>query len=386
MPPELHTQLYLELTLDEQDVIAGTRRHLATTAGPQALRDRERDPQVVDRDWWRTGADLGWAAPLVPEDLGGGSVTGTPFRELGLVAHEQGRTSASGPLVGVNAALAGLVAAAADGWEPGSLLDDVVAGTTVVTWAAGDGGARWEPFAPRLQVARDGDHLVVDGAAAQVEVTGDPDLLLLSATAGGVAVQLLVPTDAAGVTLEPLVGLDLARRHARLVLDGVRLDARALVGEGAAAVAQAERQWLTASALLAADSCGALSVGFEMTMEWVTHRHTFGRPLASYQALKHRLADIRMHLESAYAVTVAALEALDAGSEEAAELVHVAQAYVGEHAPGAFSEFVQLHGGIGVTWEHDLHVHLRRVIANAAVHGAPADHQRRLAGAVLKEG
>lgn len=376
--------MYLELTPDEQSLIAGTRRHLAATTNPQLLRDREDAPVVVDRHWWRTVADLGWAAPLVPEQLGGGSVTGTPMRELGLVAYEQGRVAGPGPLVTVNAALAGLVQAVANGWRQDGLLADVVTGKTLISWAAGDGTPRWEPWSAALVIERSDDGLVVDGVCPQVDVSGSPDLVLISATAGSTPVQLLVPTDAPGVTLEPLLGLDLARRHARLVLTGVRLPDSALVGQGAEAIAQVERQFLVASALLAADSCGSLARGFEMTMEWMSQRYTFGRPLASYQALKHRIADLRTHIEASYAVTVAALDALDANSSQAAELVSAAQAYVGEHAPGIFQEFVQLHGGIGVTWEHDLHVYLRRVVANAAVHGAPADHQRRLADIVLK--
>lgn len=380
----MFTKLYLELTPDERSLIEGTRRHLTDTTGTQLLRDREHEAALVDRAWWSTGCELGWTAPLVPAEWGGGSVTGTPMRELGLVAYEQGRRAAPGPLANANAAIAGLVLAAGAGWQAGTALERLVSGEKVVTWAGGDGGFRWAPFTTRVNVAVRDHELVLDGAGPQVDVGIAPDWILLSATAHGGPVQILVPADAPGVTLEPLTGLDLARRHARLILREVTLPRSALVGEGEQAAAQAERQFLVASALLAADSCGSLSTGFEMTMEWLAGRYTFGRPLASYQALKHRMADIRTHLEASYAVTTAALDALDREADDAAELVSVAQAYVGEHAPFMFSEFIQLHGGIGVTWEHDLHVHLRRVIANSALFGAPADHHHRLAALVLK--
>lgn len=380
----MFTKLYLAPTPDERSLIEGTRRHLTTTTGTRFLRDREHEPTLVDRAWWSRACELGWTAPLVAPEWGGGSVTGTPMRELGLVAYEQGRCAAPGPLAGANAAIAGLVLAAEAGRLPDLSLERVVSGEQVVTWAAGDGGPRWEPFATRVTVTVRDRELVLDGAGPQVDVTVAPDWIVLSATAQGTPVQVLVPAAAPGVTLEPLTGLDLARRHARLVLRGTTLPRSALLGEGEQAVAQAERQFLVASALLAADSCGSLSTGFEMTMEWLAGRYTFGRPLASYQALKHRMADVRTRLEACYAVTAAALDALDRGAGDAAELVSVAQAYLGEHAPLMFSEFIQLHGGIGVTWEHDLHVHLRRVIANSSLFGACADHHHRLAAHVLK--
>lgn len=376
--------MHVHLTADEQDLIAGTRRHLASTVEPEQLRRADLGEALVERSWWRTVAELGWAAPLVPEELGGGSVTGTPVRELGVVAHEQGLVVAPGPLVPVNAALAGLVLAAGERPEVGESLADVVAGEWVVVWAAGNGGAHFDAFAFAPTVAREGEDLLLTGSGVLVDVTVAADAVLLSATVDGVPTQVLLDTTAPGVRLEPLVGLDLSRRHARLVLDGARVRPADVVGTGASAVEQVERQFVVASALLAADTCGALQAGFDVTMEWLGDRHSFGRPLASYQALKHRVADIRTHLEMARAATVAALDALDAGEADAAELASVAQAYVGEHAPGIFSEFIQFHGGIGVTWEHDLHLHLRRVIANSSLLGAPADHQRRLAAIVLK--
>lgn len=376
--------MHLHLTADEQDLIAGTRRHLASTVETEHLRRADPGPGLVSRSWWGAVAQLGWLAPQVPEEHGGGSVTGTPLRELGMVAFEQGRAVAPGPLVAVNAALAGLVMAVGSRPALAAHLGDVVAGERVVVWAAGDGRAHFDAFALQLSAVRDGEELVVSGSGALVEVTAGADAVLLSATVDGQHVQLLLDTAADGVRLEPLTGLDLSRRHARLVLDGVRVPADAVVGSGAEAVEQVERQFVVAAALLAADTCGALQAGLDMSMEWLAGRWSFGRPLASYQALKHRMADIRTHVEMAQACTVAALDALDAGADDAVELASVAQAYVGEHAPFIFSEFIQFHGGIGVTWEHDLHLHLRRVVANSSLYGAAADHQRRLATTLLK--
>jgi alkylation response protein AidB-like acyl-CoA dehydrogenase len=118
---------------------------------------------------------------------------------------------------------------------------------------------------------------------------------------------------------------------------------------------------------------------FEFTVQWAFDRYSFGRPLASYQALKHRFADMRLGLEASYATAAAAARAVADGGPAAAELTSVAKAYIGERATDIIQDCVQLHGGIGVTWEHDIHLYLRRVTVDRAVWGTPAEHRRLLA-------
>jgi alkylation response protein AidB-like acyl-CoA dehydrogenase len=125
-----------------------------------------------------------------------------------------------------------------------------------------------------------------------------------------------------------------------------------------------------------------MQTGFEMTVEWAFDRYSFGRPLASYQALKHRFADMMSWLEASHAVSAAACAAVERESEEAPELVSAAKAYIGQYGVELLQDCVQLHGGIGVTFEHDLHLYLRRVIVDRALAGTPADHLQRIAGAV----
>jgi alkylation response protein AidB-like acyl-CoA dehydrogenase len=118
---------------------------------------------------------------------------------------------------------------------------------------------------------------------------------------------------------------------------------------------------------------------FEFTVQWAFDRYSFGRPLASYQALKHRFADMRLWLEASFATAAAAARAVQAGDPDAAELASVAKAYIGERATDLIQDCVQLHGGIGVTWEHDIHLYLRRGTVNRTMFGTPGDHRRRLA-------
>ena len=128
--------------------------------------------------------------------------------------------------------------------------------------------------------------------------------------------------------------------------------------------------------LQCAEIVGILDAVLTMTNQWLADRHSFGRPLASYQALKHRAADMKMWFEAARATTAGAVAAVAERSPDAPKLVSVAKAYVAERAPVMLQDCVQLHGGIGVTWEHDLHLYLRRVALYRAMYGSPEDHHR----------
>jgi len=164
-----------------------------------------------------------------------------------------------------------------------------------------------------------------------------------------------------------------------VTFDDVRVPADAVVGELGGADAAIERQLRHALVIANAESVGALQAGFDMTVEWSFDRYSFGRPLASYQALKHRFADMKAWLEASHAISDAGAAAVATGSDEAGELVSAGKAFIGERGIELLQDCVQIHGGIGVTFEHDLHLFLRRVMVNSAVHGTPREHLRRVA-------
>jgi alkylation response protein AidB-like acyl-CoA dehydrogenase len=129
---------------------------------------------------------------------------------------------------------------------------------------------------------------------------------------------------------------------------------------------------------MAAESVGAMQTAFDMTVEWAFDRYSFGRPLASYQELKHRFADLKTWLEASHAIADASAVAVAAGAPDAGELASAAKAYIGHYGAELLQDCVQIHGGIGVTFEHDLHLFLRRVTLNRALLGTPAEHRRRI--------
>jgi alkylation response protein AidB-like acyl-CoA dehydrogenase len=190
--------------------------------------------------------------------------------------------------------------------------------------------------------------------------------------------QFLVPTDASGVQIEPQQSVDLVKQYARVHFEGVDVKHSAAVGSATETTELIDRQSQVAQVLQCAEVTGILQTVFDFTVAWALDRHTFGRPLASYQALKHRFADMKMWLEACRATTAAAVAAVSARSSDAGLSASIAKSYVGEMSPEIVQGCVQMHGGIGVTWEHDLHVYLRRVALYRSMFGTPEEHNLRV--------
>ena len=370
----------LGLTPDQQLFQDNTRKFLDASVTPAQLRQWSGLAAGHPSEWWHHGAQLGCTSPLVPESAGGGSVSGAPLADLALVAHEWGRHAAPGPLIATNLA-AYCLGRHTD--APNSPLDALLNGEATIAWVRLPDPNR---TGAGLTAVVDDSDLVVDGEAPVVEGAADADWLLVT---GGETIALLAvgspsataSTDAGPtpeVVISRLEGIDLNRRWARVAFHQARVPVIAGAGPGA------DRLLDLAVCLQQAESVGAMEVAFEMTMEWVTHRYSFGRPLGSYQEIKHRLADMRMWLDASAAITVAAIDAWDQDRSEASELASAAKAYVGRYGPELVQDCVQIHGGIGVTFDHDLHLYLRRVSAGVPAYGTPAEHQRRLAGIVAR--
>jgi alkylation response protein AidB-like acyl-CoA dehydrogenase len=180
------------------------------------------------------------------------------------------------------------------------------------------------------------------------------------------------------VTITPLKTVDLTRRFSAVTFEDVRVPASALIGEVGKAADDVELQLQQALVLVTAESTGAMQSAFDMTVQWAFDRYTFGRPLASYQALKHRFADMKSWVEAAHAISDEAADAVATGTPAAASLVSAAKAYIGGAGGELMQECVQLHGGLGVTYEHDVHLFLRRQTVNQTLFGTSVQHRARL--------
>jgi alkylation response protein AidB-like acyl-CoA dehydrogenase len=327
---------------------------------------------TIPADWeasyWSRGAELGWTSLLVGEEAGGGSVSDQGLVDLCLIAHEFGRHAAPGPLLPANV----VAAALSDVGTHREVLGELLAGTAVAACCGGLG-------AVTLDIRADGADLILSGVSRPVEAAAQARYLLVTGGTDGSLTQVLVPADAPGVTVAPLRTADYSRHYAAVTFSDVRVPAAAAVGIPGQAAGQVERQLQLALVIATAETVGAMQAGFDMTLAWAFDRYSFGRPLASYQALKHRFADLKAWLEASHAITDAAAAAVERRSDRAGELASAAKAYVGQYGPELMQDCVQLHGGIGLTREHDLHLYLRRVTTNAMLYGTPADHRLRIA-------
>jgi alkylation response protein AidB-like acyl-CoA dehydrogenase len=367
-----------ETTSPEALLFASTAQAFLEKEAPLSrVRELHAAGVSFEPDWWRRAAELGWPSLLVPEELGGGSVSGNGVDDLAAIAEQIGRTVAPGPLHPVSTVLAGLVDAD-ENQRHATTIESLVAGEVVASWAVYEPGKPWAPLDAALTATPTETGYRLDGVKDRVEAGPESGLFLVVARCDGQLRQFLVPADVQGVTVHPQRSLDLVKRYARVHFDEVELEESAAVGSPEQTVALIERQSQIAQVLQCAEVVGILDTVLGFTIQWAFDRHTFGRPLVSYQALKHRFADMKMWFEACRATTRAAVADVAARAPSAPMSVSVAKSYVGEQAAPIVQDCVQLHGGIGVTWEHDLHLYLRRVTLYRAMFGTPEDHNVRV--------
>jgi alkylation response protein AidB-like acyl-CoA dehydrogenase len=330
------------------------------------------DPAVI-----RDAGELGWFALFVPEEFGGGTVSGSPLRDAVIVAEERGRFVQPGPFVATNV-VAYALAERGTREQQERYLPALASAELTGSWAISNRRGIPEAGAVRAS-AREG-RFVLEGTAGLVSEGGAAGVFLVTAADGeGAGVtQFVVPGDAAGVDVVPLGGLDLTRRFVDVRFDGVEVGADTVVGTAGGAQPDVERQLDVAATLDLAESVGAMRRLVEITVDYAKARTAFGRPIGSFQALKHILADASLWTELSTAALDAATEAVADGRPTASEIVSIAKAYAGDAGANVAQMCLQAHGGIGFTWEHDLHFYLRRLEADRALYGDPVWHRERI--------
>ena len=374
--------MLLNPTDDQALLRQTTATFLDELVPPDVLRGLRDDPAGQPDGYWERGAELGWTSLLVSEDHGGGAVGDHGLVDLTLIAHEFGRHAAPGPLGPTNVVAALLSRRGGDAHS--DAVHALVAGSSIAAWCLTEPtpNRRWGSWA--LDVRVDGDDIVLNGTKRPVDSAAIADLLLVTGRTGADLpssglTNVIVPRETPGVTVRPMRSLELTRRYAAVEFDDVRLPLAAVVGDVAEAADDVEWAAQRGMVIAAAESVGAMQATFDMTVEWGFDRYSFGRPLASYQALKHRFADMKSWLEASHAIADAAALAVAAAEPDATEITIAASAYIGQYGPELAHDCVQIHGGIGVTFQHDLHLYLRRIIANRTAYGTPDEHRQRLA-------
>ena len=319
------------------------------------------------RSWQRLTGELGVAGLMVDESLGGSGLTA---RELGLVFEEAGRCLGGGPMFSVAGLAIPLLLHSGDTTACERWLPPLCDGSLIATAIYADRDGRWGPA--QVDIRAEDNRLfgrsgyVVDAAAAEL-------ILTPARTPEGPAI-FAVETHTDGVDVTPLVTLDQTRKQARVEFTGVQ----GIRLHSAAAEEALDRAYALSCALLACELSGVAARCLEMTADYARERVQFGRPIGSFQAIKQKLADLLIEVESARSAATAAVSAAASDSPDLWWTASLAKAYCSDAAMHASSETIQIHGGIGFTWEHDAHLYFKRARTGQELLGSADVHYRRV--------
>ncbi|WP_414937759.1 acyl-CoA dehydrogenase family protein [Amycolatopsis sp. cmx-11-51] len=360
--------LYSEV---EEDLRASVRDLLKDRAEPAALIARTETAEPYDLKLWRTlAADLGAAGLAVPEALGG---HGASAREVAVVMEELGRSVAPVPYLG-SAVLAtsALLATDTSQAEVAERLGKLAVGTLIGALAVPLSTVPGAEFPATVSAAADG---TLTGQVRSVVDASVAELLVVPAVGPDGPGLYTVDTASPGVTVTEVISLDLTRRIADVTLKNV---AAKRVADSSVAASALDTAIATAAGLLASEQLGIAEWALTETVRYLKERYQFGRQVGSFQSLKHRLANLYTDLVNARATARYAAHCLASG-DDIAIAVAVAQARNSPIAVHAAEEAIQLHGGIGMTWEHPAHLYLKRAKSDEIAFGTPGQHRAALA-------
>jgi alkylation response protein AidB-like acyl-CoA dehydrogenase len=372
----------LELSDDQRELQSSVRAVLERECPPSFVRAVVEGGKGADELWARM-VELDWPGLTVPESDGG---IGLGFVELAVVAEELGRALSPAPFLATAAQFVPAVRAAGTTDQCRRFLGAVAADGVVGTLAVAEAAGSWDPADITATAVPDGGdwildgekHFVFDGARAEEIVVAARVGNGRTAAAGDDGIGLFV-VPRSSVRAEPMDDLDASRQYATVVLDGARVDGDRVLGEPGAAGPALRRALDEATTALAAEMVGTCQAIFDIVLTYVGEREQFGVKIGSFQAVKHKLANMFVALESARATTYFAALTIAEDDDRRDLAVATAKSSVGDCQRLMAQEGIQCLGGIGYTWEHDMHMYVKRVKAAAAMFGSGAVHRARVA-------
>ncbi len=364
----------LGVTAEQDELRASVRRFLSDRAPLTRVRELMETEDGVDQAVWdQVGSQLGLLGLAIPEEYGGGGFT---FAEQAIVLEELGAALYGGPFLASGVLAATALLASQDEAARRDLLPGIASGETIATLAFTEDDGSWDPGTIRLAATKAGDGWRLDGHKSFVLDGGTAGLILVLAVADGGLSLFAVDAGATGLARTVLPTLDQTRKLARLEFDGV---AGRLIGSTGDAAAVMDRVLDVAAIALAAEQLGGAQRALDMAVEYAKVRHQFGRPIGSFQALKHRMADLLLEVESLRSAVNYAAAAVAENSEEVPVVASLVKAYASETYFHVAAENIQIHGGIGFTWEHDAHLYFKRAKSSELFLGDATYHRARLA-------
>ncbi|GAB2483369.1 acyl-CoA dehydrogenase family protein [Jatrophihabitans fulvus] len=352
----------MRLATDQEDALRdGSRDVLERSTTSAHVRSLIDSATGHDAEFWKRAVDLGWTALALPEQLGG--LAGS-LGDIAAVVEELGYAGQPGPLPQTLAVSYVARRAGTDDPDVTALLDAVGTGTAIVSW----GGVG--PDSPHRVTMTNG---TLDGTVEFVpDAPSATHLAVPVRDDDGPDLEVVVVVPLADAEVTHVATMDLTRRYGRVRLDGLAAGPVRLPGAAAALLFE------VAVVLQCAESTGIARRLLDMTVAYAKQREQFGRPIGSYQALKHRMADMLVETEGCRVAIREAVDALAGDPDDGHEAVSVAKSWVGRAASHVAGDALQIHGGIGFSWEHDLHLFLRRAKTNELLLGAPSWHDERI--------
>ena len=365
----------------EQEMLRETaRRFLAEECPSTLVRKMMDDPAGITPDLWQKIAELGWLGLIYPEEYGG---AGLSYVDLTVVLEEMGRVVFPGPyfsalLLGGLAILEGGSPAQKKAWLP-----RIVNGDARVTLAWTEPNGRWDADGVTVTAKKDGHGFVLSGTKLFVPDAHTADALVVAARTAseperGVGL-FLIPRESPGVTVTLLPTMDQTRKLCEVTFSVTRASGEDFLGEVDRGGPVLRRVIDRATVALCAEMCGGAQKVLEMSTEYAKVREAFGRPIGAFQAVKHKCADMLLLTENAKSITYYAAWAVSHDVPEATLAASMAKAYVSDAYRRVAADAIQIHGGIGFTWEHDLHLYFKRAKSSEVTFGDATYHRERVA-------
>jgi alkylation response protein AidB-like acyl-CoA dehydrogenase len=365
---------------EEQEMLRRSARDfLAKECDSKVVRRLMEAPDAYDPTMWKKVADLGWTALGIPEQYGG---VGT-FLDLIVVLEEAGRALLPGPFFAtMGLAVPALIEAGTEAQKK-EVLGAIAEGSARATMAFTEPSGRWDAGAVKLAAKPVGGGWQLDGVKQFVPDAEAADFMVVAARTRGEGEDgislFLVKGRPKGLTVNPLKTLDMTRRWGEVRFDGVKLEGDALMGSRDKSWPQLKRALDWATAALCAEMVGGAQKVLETSTEYAKTRHQFGKPIGIYQAVSHKLADMLVLAESGRSATYYAAWAVDADAPDRALASSMAKAYVSDAYRKIAGDGIQVHGGIGFTWEHDMQLYFKRAKSSEVTLGDATYHRELVA-------
>ncbi|MCE2526427.1 MAG: acyl-CoA/acyl-ACP dehydrogenase [Actinomycetia bacterium] len=364
-------------TEEQEELRRYTRQWLDSNCSMETVRLLMDSQRGYQPGHWEAIAEMGWLGMAIPEEWGG---AGFSFLELFVLLEEQGRSLFCSPFLSTVVMAATVVEEAGNGRQKQEILGAISEGSLIATVAVTEPNGRWDEEGVTAE-ARDHPQggWILGGSKSFVLDGHVADLLVVAARTDQGVSLFLVPGKAEGVERNRLETMDQTRKQAEIELRDVRVEAGALLGTEGAGWPVVERMMEKAAVALAAEQVGGAQACLEMAVSYAKVRKQFGRPIGSFQAIKHKCADMLAQVESARSAAYYAGWAVSEDHEERSLMASLAKSYCSEAFFTSAAENIQIHGGIGFTWEHDAHLYFKRAKSSELLFGDPSLHREKIA-------